>query len=76
MVEPRTVFVTTIVGVGIDTVVSVHSTHAEAQMAIDKLIDEYEVEDMGEICTDVVKGYSVRAQCDVEMQVHATEYYP
>ena len=63
-------FVVTTIGVGIDTGVSVFKTYEEAKDEMSKKIKSLQIADAQEVGKDCVKGCSLVAQCDVELEVH------
>jgi hypothetical protein len=68
-------FVVTAIGVGIDTRVSLHETYEGARKQMIELMtyNGYDIRDAEEMCHDCYKGYGVKPQCDVEVQIHKAE---
>ena len=64
-------FAVTAIGVGIDTKVSVWETFELAHKEMHNLIDDFLMRDFEEMCINCIKGFSNKAQCDVEIQIHA-----
>lgn len=64
------IFVITIIGVGIDTEVHLFNALDEADRAATDFLKEFEIEEPTVMCEGCWKGYSNRAQCDVEIQIH------
>ena len=68
-------FVVTAIGVGIDTRVSLHETYEGARRQMEELMscNGYDMRDAEEMCHDCYKGYGVKPECDVEVQIHKVE---
>lgn len=64
------IFIVTVTGAGIDTDVTAYRSHETALTGMGDKFMEYHVTDSEEMCVDCFKGYSPRAQCDVEFQIH------
>ena len=66
----KPIYVITAFGVGIDTEVHLCRTHEEAEGTAKELLSDWQMTDPEEMCYDCWKGYSPKAQCDIEVEIH------
>jgi len=69
------IYTVTAFGVGVSTEAQSFLTRGEAYKWIQIYRKCHQIEKVELICTDCWKGYSVSAQCDVEIEVHRTDVW-
>lgn len=67
------IYTVTAFGVGVSTEAQSFLTKGEAYSWVQIYRKSHKIEKVELMCTDCWKGYSVSAQCDVEIEIHRTE---
>lgn len=66
----KVIYVITVIGVGINTEVHLKWNEKEAVDFAMNLLEEFDIKEPEEMCYECWKGFSDKAQCDVEIEVH------